>query len=199
MPGVLYDGNNVVVGHAHLYYKPWVATPAITLPPDDTPLWAIATWETAGWKTAGATNEGFKVNAEASTTTVTIEEQSTPVAESLEAKSMAFEAELAEDTMDTIQAAWGGGTIVTAAATASTPGTAKMFLSSNILYVAAVLELKNFKGYARRIFVPKMSMFGSGETSFRRAADKRLYPMRYNSLCPPEQIQVIDITAPKTA
>lgn len=196
MPGSLYDGNNVVVGHAHLFTKPWSATTPAVLLPDSTALFAIAAWETAGWKSAGATNEGFKINAEASTTTVTIEEQSTPVAESLEAKSMGIEAALAEDTLDSIQMAWGGGNIVSVAAAVGTPGTSKMSLTDDIKYVAAVLETKNKFGLARRIFIPKMSMFGSGETSFRRAADKRLYPIKFNSLCPPTDIQVVDITAP---
>lgn len=198
MAGKLYDGNNVVVGNAVLFTKPWsLTTPAVLLP-DDTALWAIAPWEAAGWQSAGATNEGFKINAEASTTTVTVEEQSTPVGESLEGKSIGIEAALAEDTLDSIKAAWGGGTIVTQAPSATLVGTAKMSLVNNIQYVAAVLEMANFRGLPRRIFIPKMSLFGAGETSFRRASDKRLYPIRLNSLCRPDEIQIVDVTAPKS-
>lgn len=195
MPGSLYDGNNVVVGHAHLFIKAWNPLTPATPMPDTTAVFTIAPWETAGWNSVGATNEGFKVTVDASTTTVTIEEQSTPVQESLEAKSIAIEAALAEDTMDTIQRAWGGGTITTVAASTGIPGTKKMTLANSILYFAATLETKNSLGFARRFFIPKMSFFGSGETSFRRAADKRLYPVKLNSLCRPDEIQIVDITA----
>lgn len=190
MPGVLYDANNVVVGHAVLYTKPWSPTVPVTKMPVDTALFDPTDWETAGWTVAGATNEGFKVNAEASTTTVTIEEQSTPVGESLEAKSMSIEAALAEDTLQSIDWAWGGGTKTVVAPAAGVEGHTLMTLSDEIKYVAATLEMKNFKGMARRIFIPKMSLFGSGETSFRRAAEKRLYPVRLNSLCKPTDIEV---------
>ena len=90
---------------------------------------------------------------------------------------------------------WGGGTIVTTAAASGVPGTQKMPLSNSMQIVTATLEMKNFKGLARRIYVPKMSIYGSGETSFRRSAAKRLKPIRLTSLCPPDQIVVTDITA----
>lgn len=196
MPGSLYDANNVVVGNAVLWTTPWVAGAVKQVVADTTPLWDVTTWETASWVSAGATNEGFKVNVETSTTTVTIEEQSTPVDETVEGKTINIEAELAEDTLQSIQFAWGGGTIVTTAAGAGTPGTSKMSLSDAVQYVTATLEMKNFKGLARRIYIPKMSVTGGGETSFRRSADKRLYPVRFASLCKPSDIQIIDITAP---
>lgn len=197
MAGTLYDANNVVVGNAVLWTAPWVAAPGTkALVADTVALFNVTTWETDGWVGAGATNEGFKVNVETSTTTVTIEEQSTPVDETIEGKTITIEAELAEDTLQTMSWAWGGGTIVTTAAGAGTPGTSKMNLTNEIKYVTAALEMRNFKGLARRIYVPKMSISGSGETSFRRSADKRLYPVRLNSLCRPEDIQIVDITAP---
>src|SRR3546814_2390684 len=150
MAGALYDANNVVVGNAVLWTTPWLADPA-TEPviADETPLFDVDTWETAGWVGAGATNEGFKVNVETSTTTVTIEEQSTPVDENIEGRSIAIEAELAEDTLQTMSWAWGGGTIVTQAAGAGVPGTSKMSLTSAIKYVTATLEMKNFKEIGR--------------------------------------------------
>jgi hypothetical protein len=197
MPGSLYDANNVVVGNAVLWTTPWLAPPATkTVVADTVPLFDVTTWETALWVSAGATNEGFKVNVETSTTTVTIEEQSTPVDETIEGKTISIEAELAEDTLQTMSWTWGGGTIVTTAPGAGTPGTSKMSLSDNLKYVTAVLEMRNFKGLARRIYIPKMSIGGSGETSFRRSADKRLYPVRLSSLCKPSDIQIIEITAP---
>lgn len=195
MPGALYDSNNVVVGNAVLWTAPWVLGSVKAPIADATAVFTFTAWETAGWVVAGATDEGFKVNVEASTTTVNIEEQSTPVDESLEGKNIGIEAALAEDTLITIQNAWGGGTIVTTAAASGVPGKSVMPLANSINKVTATLEMKNKQGFARRIYIPKMSMYGSGETSFRRAAAKRLYPVRLTSLCPPDQIVITDITA----
>lgn len=195
MPGALYDSNNVVTGHAVLWTAPWVLGAVKAPIADNTAVFATTPWETAGWTVAGATDEGFKVNVETSTTTVNIEEQSTPVDETIEGKSLTIEAALAEDTLQSMSWSWGGGTIVTTAAASGVPGKQVMPLSNSMQIVTATLEMKNFKGLARRIYVPKMSIYGSGETSFRRSAAKRLKPIRLTSLCPPDQIVVTDITA----
>lgn len=198
MAGTLYDANNVAVGFATLYTKPWTPGATFTKMPDSTPLFDVEDWETAGWAVAGATNEGFKINAEASTTTISIEEQSTPVNEELEAKSVAIEAALAEDTLNSMSMAWGGSTVVDTAAGVGQPAKSTMTLINEIKYVIACLEMKNALGFPRRIYVPKMSLFGSGETSFRRSAEKRLYPIRLNSLCKPTEIEIVEITAAAT-
>lgn len=202
MPGTLYNENMVKVGMAALYMKPW--TPALVLAkiPDTTPALTdagVAIWEAAGWTVFGATNEGFKINAEASTTTITIEEQSTPVGEQMEAKSVAIEAALAEDTLQSMDLGWGGGTKVVVAPGPAQPGKTTMPLADGIKYVQVAMEMMNPYGFPRRIYIPKMSLFGSGETSFRRAAEKRLYPIKMNSLCKPSAIEIVEITAAATA
>lgn len=195
MAGLLYDSNNVVVGHAVLWLSPWtLAGPNATLPADTVPIFTPASWPDP-WRSVGATNEGFKVNVETSTTVVTIEEQTTPTAERIEGKNMNIEAALAEDTLETIKTSWGGGTIVTAAAASGVPGTKKMSLTDDLTFYVAALETRNQYGLARRIFIPKVSASGSGETSFRRSADKRMYPLRITAVCPPSQIQIVDIVA----
>lgn len=195
MPGVLYDTNNVVVGNATLYYKAWSSSVAATLVPDVTAVFAVATWETAGWTVAGATNEGFKVNFEKSTTQIMIEEQSTPVAETIESANLGIEAELAEATIENMKLAWNGSAITTVAAASGVPGTKKMTLTDTVQYWAVALETLNLKGFARRILIPKMTAVGSGETSFRRAADKQMHPMRWSMMCKPTDVQIVDITA----
>lgn len=198
MAGALYNADNVVVGEAVLWIKPWSRDVPVEFLPDETDLFDPEPWETAGWTGAGATHEGFRANVETSTTTITIEEQSTPVSERVESKGITFEAALAEDTMESIQLSWGGGQIVTTAAAAGVAATKKMTLSDDVQYWVAVLEMRNFNGFARRIQVPKTSITGSGETSFRRAADKRTYPLRVASLCKPSEIEIVDVTAPAT-
>lgn len=199
MAGTLYDANNVKVGNAFLFLKKWVPGEDIEFVADDVPLWNTAAWEALGFISAGATNEGFKINAESSTTTITIEEQPTPVGEEVEGRTLRIEAALAEDTMEVIRMAWGGGPITVQAASSTLVGTRKMRLSTVPEYWIGCLETMNLLGMPRRFCIPKLSAIGSGETSFRRAADKRLYPIGFGSLCRPDEVEIIDVVAPKTA
>lgn len=197
MSGILYDANNVVVGNAVLRLAPWVLGDVEPNVADDVPLFSqdIGDWPDP-WFSAGATDEGFKLNVDTSTTTVTIEEQSTPVGETVEGKAIAIQAALAEDTMQSMRLSWGGSNIVVAAAASGVPGTEKMTLTDDIKYYTAILEMANKFGLARRIYIPKTSVTGSGDTAFRRAADKRLYPLSVSSICAPTEIEVVDVVAP---
>lgn len=197
MAGDFYNADNVVVGHAMLMLTPWVKDAVVPIVDDDTPLFdpGHANWG-VDWVSAGATNEGFKVNVETSTTQVTIEEQSTPVGETVESKAIGIEAVLAEATMESIRYSWGGSTIVVTAPAVGQPGKEVMTLTDDVEYYTGILETRNFNNLARRLYVPKLSITGSGEVSFRRAADKQMFPVRAASLCKPSEIQVVDITAP---
>ena len=195
MAGDFYNADNVVVGHAMLMLTPWVKNDVAPMVADTTPLFDPDNVAWADWVSAGATNEGFKVNVETSTTQITIEEQSTPVGETVESKAIGVEAVLAEATMESMRYSWGGSTITTTAAATGTPGTEKMHLTDDVEYYTACLETRNFNGFARRLYIPKVSATGSGEVSFRRAADKQMFPVRFASLCKPTDIEVVDITA----
>lgn len=196
MAGDFYNADNVVVGHAMLMLTPWVLGAVEPMIDDDTPLFtpAHANWG-VDWVSAGATNEGFKVNVETSTTQITIEEQSTPVGETIESKAIGIEAVLAEATLESMRYSWGGSDITVTAAASGQPGKRTMTLSDDIEYYTGILETRNFNGRARRLYVPKMSITGSGEVSFRRAADKQMFPIRAASLCKPSEIEIVDITA----
>lgn len=198
MAGDFYNADNVVVGNAMLMLTPWVSGAVEALPDDDTPIFTPDDTAWTDWVSAGATNEGFKVNVETSTTQITIEEQSTPVGETVESKAIGIEAVLAESTMESIKYSWGGSDVTVTAPGVGQPGKSTMTLTDDITYYTAVLESRNFNGFARRLYVPKASITGSGEVSFRRAADKQMYPIRVASLCKPSEIQVVDITAPAT-
>jgi hypothetical protein len=199
MTGSLYNSDNVVVGEAVLMMTPWVLDDVAPMVDDDTPIFTPDDAAWADWVSAGATNEGFKVNVDTSVTQITIEEQSTPVAETVESKSIAIEAALAEDTLESMKLAWGGGTIVVTAAAASVWGKRVMSLTDAVLYYTLTLEMRNFNGFARRIYIPKASLTGSGEVSFRRASDKRMFPTRAASLCKPSEIVITDLVAVPTS
>lgn len=198
MAGDFYNADNVVVGHAMLMLAPWVKGSVEPLPADATPLFTPGDAAWANWVSAGATNEGFKVNVETSTTQITIEEQSTPVGETVESKAIGIEAVLAEATMESMRYSWGGSDITATPAGVGTYGKEVMTLVDDIEYYTVVLETRNFNGFARRLYVPKVSITGSGEVSFRRAADKQMFPVRAASLCKPTEIQVVDLTAAPT-
>lgn len=189
--GVLYDANNVAVGNATCWYKPWTATPSVPVA-DATAVFTTTAWETASWVNMGGTDEGFKVNVETSLTELMIEEQSTPVAQSVESRGITIEAALAEDTIENIKLAWNGGTI---AVGAGPPAKKTITLTDTINYWTIVLEMRNWMGFARRIYIPKTTINASGTTAFRRAADKRLYPLRITSICAPSQIQIVEFSA----
>lgn len=194
MVAALYNPDNVVVGHAFLFLTPWVSGAVEPLIDDEEDLFDPAAWPSP-WFGAGATHEGFKINVDTSTTTVAIEEQSTPVAETVEGKAIAIEAALAEDTLQSMQLSWGGGDITVTAAASGVAGSQKMTLSDDIQYYTAALEMRNHFGFARRIYIPKVSATGSGDVAFRRAADKRTFPIRFASLCRPTDIEIVEITA----
>lgn len=198
MPATLYDPNNVKVGEAYLFYAPWIAGQTPTaMPADSTPLFTPTSWNSP-WASAGATDEGYKVTVDSSTTQITIEEQALPVDEQVESKTITVEASLAEDTMKTLQLFFAGASITTTNAGTTTPGTEKMVLSSGLKLLTIALEMANPLGLARRIYIPKVSAIGSGDVSFRRASAKHMYPLRFTSLCKPEEIQIVNITAAPT-
>lgn len=192
MPGSLYNANNVVIGQAVGWFAPYLQPTPTDMPPDTLALWG--SWPTP-WVGAGATEEGYSTEATMKTQDHTIEEQSTPVAQTVTAAGMVTKAALAEDTLQTIKLAWNGSTIVTTAAGAGTPGTDKMTLSSNVVYYSFGLEMMNAAGFARRIYIPKVSVMSSEAVKFRRAEGKRTYGIEITSLSAPEEIQIVDITA----
>lgn len=189
--GLLYDANNVVVGNAVLWYTPWLVSTK-TQVADTVALFNTSTWEAAGWIGAGGTDEGFKIAAEANTQDVMIEEQSTPVTTTVESRTIGIEMALAEDTLETMKLAWNGGTINTVA---GPPAKRTMALQDAINFWTVVLEMRNSLGFARRIYIPRGTFTGSGDTEFRRAADKRLYPLRFNSNCNISQILITEMSA----
>lgn len=198
MPGSLYNKQNVVKGMAMLYVAPW--TDSLTFPSDDTPLFAPdnAGWSST-WAAAGASDEGYKLTIDSSTQTENIEEDPQPVSVDLEGREIKIEAALAEDTLETIKLAVGGGSIAVQAASSTVVGKRTLTLNDSIDRVAAVLEMKNKFGLARRWIIPEMMAGGSVSTDFRRAAGKRLYPLALQAVCATADIRCVDITAPKTA
>lgn len=196
MAGDFYNADNVVVGEAMLMITPWIKGAVEPKVDEETPLFVPDDAAWLNWVSAGATNEGFKVNVQTSTTQITIEEQSTPVGETVESKAITIDAILAEATMESMRYSWGGDVITHTVAGVGQPEKDEMVLTDDINYYTLTLETRNFNGFARRLYIPKSSITGSGEVAFRRAADKQMFPMTAASLCKPSEIDVTDILAP---
>ena len=184
--GVLYNPQNVVVGLAVGYFA--VANTA--MPANS--IEAFGDWGVA-WEQAGGTEEGWRLGADASTTNHTIEEQPNPVAVTLESRGINITAALAEDTLDSLRLAFGGGTIVTTPPGSGTPGVSEFKLASGVEEFAVGLDMQTVGGATRRIYIPRAAGSGNVDVAFRRSAAKRTWPVQFSALCKPEDIIIRDI------
>ena len=182
--GVWYNAANIKVGQAVMSVQPYlVATPPV-MPVDANPVFDA---HLAPWVTSGATEDGFRFTMGKTTQEHTIEEQSTPAIVAITARTARIQCTLSEDTLEAMALAWGTGTITAVAAKKT------MVLDENVQVVAALLEMANKQGKARRIMIPQMVASGDVETAFRRAAAKRTYPLNLVAICAPSAIQIVDM------
>jgi hypothetical protein len=192
--GVLYNPQNVVVGLAVGYYAEAAAD--LTLPANSVEFggdWGV------DWQQAGGTEEGWRLGGESSTTSHNIEEQANPVIVVLDTRTLTISASLAEDTLDSMRLAFGGGTITTTAGVAPAPTIKEFKLSENVEEFAFGLDMQTIpspidgKRITRRIIIPRMSGSGAVDIAFRRAASKRLWPMTMTQLCKPSEVVIREI------
>lgn len=192
--------NNVVVGLAAAWIQPWVdGTPAVL--PAETILYK-GDWSVGGtipWAHMGGTDQGWKLTVSTKTSEITIEEQSTPVDILADGKTLTVAGALAEDDLQHALWAYGGGTLTLTAPGASQIGKTTLSLQDNLDKWALGLETVNRQGFFRRILIPKCVIAEDVETSYRRAADKRMYPLTASSICPISDIEIVDMTAVKTS
>lgn len=184
-----YTATNVIVGAAALFTAPsGTAMPADTIAQN-----AIAT----PWVSVGATEEGVSLALARSLTDIRIEEQSTPVQRLVNETTVTITAALSEDTLASMQLAYGGGgTLTTAAPTTTNPGTTTLQLSSALPTLAAVFEATNTFGDWRRVYIPSVLSTAEVTTTYRRAANNRSYNLALSAICDPSLIVIRDMTAP---
>lgn len=190
-----YNANNVKVGEATVYIQPWVEGTPATLPADTV---AYGTTWGGAWADLGGTDQGFRIKVSTKTAEITIEEQSTPVDILADGKSITVSGTLAEDTMQHMRWAYGGGVLTTVAPGVGQVGKTTLSLQDELDKWAIGVEVRNKQGYWRRILVPKVIVTSDVETAFRRAAEKRMYPFEAVSVCAPEEIFFSEMTAPAT-
>lgn len=192
-----YVRKNIITGMAQLYLAPYDALTPAELPEDDEPLgfdWADP------WEPIGATLEGVTVTFAREATDIRIEEQTTAVDQKTTSAGFTISVSLAEDTLNTMRYAYGGGVIETVAAGAGTPGIQRLRISEEVEHFAIGLEgqAPARTGIAtpwRRIFIPDVTSVAEVETAYRRAEQQRVYPATFTSLVPVSEVDIVELNA----
>jgi hypothetical protein len=201
MPGFtpIYQRKRIMAGQVQVYLAPYNETSPAVLPAESVALGG--TWPAVPqpWLPIGATEQGVSLLFRRSTQSLMIEEQMTPVAVETTEIECKVEAVLAEDTLETMRIAYGGGTITTTAAGVGQIGKKELEISSDLTHFALGLEGKNTHGFWRRVLVPEIVSIADVEQVNRRAAALRLYKVSFWSLVQPEDMEWIEMTAAATA
>ncbi len=184
--------SNVIVGVASLYIAP-SGTPKPSAPATaGATSWPIPS---SPWVASGFTESGVTLNVDRKTGEIRVEEQSTPVLITPDTLDVTIDITFAEDTIANMQNAYGGGTITTTAASASTPGLSTLNLADALTAVAVVFYGVNSFGFQRQVFIPSMVAAGKVKTEYMRVKSPRLYPTTFTATCAPSAIEIDDITA----
>lgn len=187
-----YDKDNVNVGVASMFVAAYSLTSPAALPADTVALGG--TWPTE-WTSLGASDSGLTFQFARKTNDIMIEEQVVPVDTETTSLNFSMDVTLAEDTLATMKLAYGGGTITDTAAGSGTPGVRTLTLSTDMDTFAFGFEVRNELGFWRRYLIPKVKSVAQVKTAFVRAKDKRMYDVSFQSLCPPEEVVIREMTA----
>jgi hypothetical protein len=182
-----YNTQEVLFGNGYLWTSPFG-----TALPADVDLGDFSKW--TGWTYTGGTDQGVQVQFSPNMNDIQIEETPIPVASLVQTATFQISTSMAEETLNNINLAYGGGgSIATQSQGTGVPGKKTLTLSSNFASLACAILAKNDLGFPRVFYIPKINSAGQVQTNFRRAADKRMYPITLNSLTDLSNCQVIDI------
>ena len=190
-----YDRSKVLVGQAAGFIQPYDPGTPPALPLDTV---ALGTAWTSPWTAIGATQEGLTFAFSRDATDIVIEEQPTPVDVVTNTMEWNVNTTLAEDSLQVMKWAYGGGTITVQAATALLPGVSTLVISSEMQSFAFGFEGRNHLGFWRRVLIPVVKSVGQAETTFRRAEAPRMYAVSFRSLVAPNEVIIKEMTAPIT-
>lgn len=179
---------NVLVGAATLF----VAPAGTAMVPDSQAQgvdWPIP------WVQPGASEEGLTFNSNVNTQDINIEEQSTPVAVLVASRAISVDIALAEDTIENMKLAYGGGIVTTQAAGPGMIGKKTLRLSDTLDRLALGFEGVAPSGLPRRVYLPTVLSVGNVQTRYRRAAAERSYACQFRYIDDPSNLVIVDQTA----
>lgn len=181
-----YTRKNVIRGQAQIWTRPQDDT--ATLPANSVPLggdWAqTAPAGNPLWIPLGASESGATMRFSRSTNDISIEEQLNPVDIATTSVDPRIEVTLAEDTIETMKLAYGGGTITTVAPATGIPGYKELTIAEDIEHLTLGLEGMNTKLQWRRVLWLDVLSVADVETSYRRAETQRLYAVSFRLVSP---------------
>ena len=198
-----YVRKNVIRGQAQIWTRPY--DPTATLP-DNTAMplggdWTQTTGTMGGhedWRPIGATEGGVTMRFTRETTDISIEEQVNPLDVATNTLDPRIEATLAEDTLETMMLAYGGGEIETHAATATEVGYRELSISEELQHLSVGMEgLIGYGFWRRALFLDVLSV-AEVETAYRRAETQRLYAVSFRLVSPISDLKIREMTAEMT-
>lgn len=198
-----YTRKNVIRGQAQIWTRPYAETAA--LPADTAPLgadWAVATTPVMGnvaWKSIGATEGGVTMRFTRETTDISVEEQVNPLDVATNTLDPRIECTLAEDTLETMMLAYGGGSVEEVVAGTGIVGTRELSISEELQHLSLGMEGMNANGFWRRALWLDVLSVAEVETAYRRAETQRLYACSFRLVSPISQLKIREMTAPATA
>jgi hypothetical protein len=146
--------------------------------------WADAVKGNPAWNPIGASESGATVRFSRATNDITIEEQLNPVDIATTSVDPRIEVTLAEDTLETMKLAYGGGQITTVAPTSTVPGYRELRIAEDIEHLTLGLEGVNSKSQWRRVLWLDVLSVADVETAYRRAETQRLYAVSFRLVSP---------------
>jgi hypothetical protein len=174
--------------------------PLNTALPSDQNLGVGSSWTGGGWSYIGATDAGVTLTWTPSVVDISIEEQPTPVAKIVDKATFEVSFNFSEETLTNLNVAYGAaGSIAVTAPGAGQPGKSVLSMSLNFPTLACAVIGKNQFGFARVLSIPGVMSSGTVATSYRRAANQRLYPCTFGATCAFSSIVWVDLTAIATS
>jgi hypothetical protein len=145
------------------------------------------------WVPCGATDQGWQFGAAKSTQSINIEEQSTPVAMTVTSQQVTLAASLSEDITRTLNLALNATSAFTAPAT-GIAGNDVVTLTDNVLNYAVAMVSANPEGFGRIVYAPAWTQLANASVNLRRASDKRMYGVQFETVCATQLIQITNFT-----
>lgn len=188
-----YNRVNVLVGQVQMYVQTYNSSSPATLPADSV---LLGTAWGGSWLPAGATDAGIEFSFQRKPIDITIEEQQTPIDQLSDSTAVMFNVILAEDTMQTMIWALGGGSITVNPPTTTLPGVNVLTIASDMANYSIGLEGKNQFGYYRRFLAQPCTSVGTAKVAYVRAKNKRMWATSFNYLDKLENLGVRDMYTP---